>query len=612
MRSKIIGLLCALLLILLIGCEEFPLEGEHYVELSEEPTTEVFLNLLDMPDTLVMVKDTQILYDIDVSNSAAFAIYLVFNDKPYFLGNTSKGTFTIPNNFFASGYVKFEFAVITTTSTGSIADYYKRELLLWKIQKMLRFDNSPTVKLEFTKAEERNGSIYLEWPRYPHENLSIYRIMRTWIPDTNMPPLISYFNLGINDTHITDTLFVGGEIRYKIITRNNYNSQMESSEVSFSGSVATINNFKTISKDTIELTWNKPHFIANAIGYKISVVGNSYEFFTQSTLDTVARITGVEFGYTAQVVLTTLSHDPYNNLSKSTNVYLGEKISGIKKIIDDPTRERTFILNSPHLVKIENNQKDTVLVSFSNDGPTFLSEDGTTLYLSSINSFYEVDAGSLVVLETYPHSINKTMYDLVSAGDKLYICYEYVGGTSGIFVYDKNTKTVIQDLGADSLKLMRRLRVSPNQQYLVESGKGFYLNRINNDGSLSEMRGFTLLKGQINEYESYAIVKNDLEVQCTYRAYYNTLHRFNLSLPDFVPIPNSSLDIKQSFEVVKIDFNSQQFGYYSSTTNGLQFDVRDMETGTLKESFRVRSTNANDIRLYGRYVYLNNYLNKFD
>ncbi len=592
--------------LVLTGCEKFQLEGEHFVELSDEPTTEVFLKLLEMPDTLVLLKDTQISYSFDLSTTADFAVYLVLDGTAYYLSSTKSGSFIIPKNRYLNKYVDFEFAVLTTTSTGSLADYYKRELLVWSVKRVLKFDNSPVEKLNFTLTEERDGKVFLSWPRYPQDNLLQLTLKRSWSPSSGVTPTTKLIYLDSDVTSFTDTTFVGGIVKYTLLTKNNYSLEATGDEVTITEPPQAIVEVNSIDANEVELKWNKPQYYGNATGYRVQVKGTSKQFYIENLEDTVLQIDGLSFGGISTINLTTESKDPSQNVLSANGVSPGQLIPGIQKLIDDPDRDRNFFLNAPLVVRAEGESRDTLSLDFESNAPSWLSEDGNKLYVTKVDMIYEINTTSFSLTNTYPVNRIEQKYQILEKDDKFYLIYRRSGTSSQILVYDKVTKSIIQDLKPGGTENMRRISLSPDKNYLVESGIGIRLEVINSDGTLTELTkvrpGGDCHVRFINDTQIALINKPSSD-----HTWYESVY----SIPDLIEVSPPVL-LFSSPNAFQFDLDYSQVGTYSIKSNPSIFDVIDLETAGIKKKITTNSSSGDNLKLYGGYVYHNGYLTKFE
>ena len=128
------GSLFVISLLLVFQSCEFPLEDENYVEISDVPHNKITIALQDLPDTFEVFTNMVISYSLDVEGYPAIAIFAVVGDQAQYLGYDYNGMFTLSNEtnqITTKGYLPFEFVVLSTSRTGSLADRSQRELVLF-------------------------------------------------------------------------------------------------------------------------------------------------------------------------------------------------------------------------------------------------------------------------------------------------------------------------------------------------------------------------------------------------------------------------------------------------------------------------------------------------
>jgi hypothetical protein len=603
LEEKVMRILALLFVALIAVSCDFELEKEYYKEVSPESNVFITVNLKDLPDTVLVLNEMEIKYDLDIEGAPFFAVYKLLDSTVEYLGYGVSGSFRVINNT-QKDYSNLDVVVLSTTATGSLADKTFNELMLFGVRHVLRFVNTPTVPLNLSKVEIVNGAVSLSWPKYPYDNLVQLRLRRTLYKDNTSSALVMDEDLPVMSTQYVDRKFVGGRIAYELRTVNN-RSQMEIGDTTMiTARRPTIYTSTTGMKLTV--SWGTPELYANPTGFQL----NSFlipPYFTVASLPAVATQTdiSVPFGQLHTLTLTTHSIDPRYDLVVSSSVGLGEKVGYITSMLKDPARDRIFLVNPTMVLRKQGASMDTLRIQSSTSASALhLSSDGGTLYMAGADNgkISEIDANAWVVRATYTLNPVRTVYSMVAVGDYIYFLTNLFASSVRPAAFNKITGTTTL-FGVPQTVWLSQIAVTPNQKYLLSTGDAQYAHEIKPDGSLFQVGAFEQPR------EASAKVISDTEYVLIYHNANSTqwLNR-RFSLPSCTPL-DAGTPIDKS--PVVFDGVNGVLGCIQSGSANLE--MFDYERNTKVSVIPLALVNSSDypLLLSDNRVYANNYLLKF-
>ncbi|GIL23097.1 MAG: hypothetical protein BroJett042_16100 [Bacteroidota bacterium] len=571
--------LIILFLILLLGCE-FPLEEENIVEISPESVRNIKINLLSIPDTLEVIEDIRVSYELPNVGSAPIALFILINNNPTYLGYFHSGEFVISKNlmlntsFGVKGYVPFEFIVLTTSGTNSLADRSQRELVDFTVKRTLYFDYSPTASVNFTKIENKNGNITLYWDKYPHRNLHALKLVKTSYINGSTTPRTETVQLQKNAISYQDQTFLGSEIEFTLISENNLLEQASGLKTRLVTKIPKIIEFKTTEQSQLLVKWDKVSLYNNSLGYKLNSIGTI--FTTSDPFDTVTTLTNFPIGSDIELDLRTLSRDAEYDVNSKTKVWLGEKIIAPKAVISDHNNN-FFFLNSPYLIRSKNGVRDSAYFNFLDSGPSHLSQETDNILLSTGMEILEISKSDLQLQNTYPIA-TENVFSFVSKGSKIIAATQFGSSFSKIQVFDKISGAIVQNETFSSSKLISRLQTCSNPEYLIGEGNEVCVFSLNSDGLIAS---YNCVPGSI------AVLSRDGNYLYVFDGY----NRLKYTFPSLELVNTPVLSLPYPSSNYSIDRNNFVMGI----SKGSFYDIIDIET--LNRVKQIPITDNSGIRL---------------
>jgi len=577
---------------LALGCE-FPMKEENFVEISAVPKSNVQIDLINFPDTLNVMEDITISYDLNVSGGPAIAIFIVIGNNAEYIGYSRQGTFKLSpiNALIATkGFLPFEFLVFSTSSTGSMADISQRELLIYSMSRILYYDYTPPLPVNFTKVEEKEGSIFLTWDKYPLPNLRSLKLSRTTINDASSMAVTETFYLSKNATSFQDQSFIGGEVEYQIISENSLGNKSNGLKVRLLADGPKIVEFKEMNMGQLEVKWKKSRFYSNSIGYRLTKEGSTATLFTTANpFDTTAVLSNIQFGNAVKLKLETFSKLSPLNVTTTNSVFRGKRILTPRLINYDKSSDTYYYLNSGYVIRDKSGVRDSSLINLNSDNihSSSLSSDGSKLCYVSGTTTYIVSTVNLSLVGTYV--LPGEFYSAVPFSSYLITATPHFSSSSFINLYDPASGTTLQQSGFSSSTLITSLYPTSNQDYLLGEGSNFCVFKLNNDGSVQSSECVNGHLGIVSRDNNFVTVLDQNIVRRKY------------TFPNLEFVPGSEETLQ----------------FYSNTpfdrTMGLmakpsfnKLDLIDIETLTLVKSIPTAGTlSPENIKLIGGVIFVN-------
>jgi hypothetical protein len=483
------------LLLVFQGCE-FPLEDENYVEISDVPKNKITIALEDLPDTVEVFTNIDISYSLDVESYPAIAVFAVVGDQAEYLGYNYNGTFTLSSatdQITTKGYLPFELVVLSTARTGSLADRSQRELVLFSEKRVLYYDYSPVKSVNFTKVEEKDGSLFLHWNKYPQRNLIGFWLQKTLPKNGELKT--EYIELDKNATSYHDDAYIGTEVEYVLKTTNSRFIEAWGDKVSMNAPPPKILSFDPAGPNQVKLKWKRPHFYNNGAGYQLTqnlLWGNPF-YSNSDRSDTTYILNNLPFGDELKLFLTAKSNKSSNNTIEETTVWLGKKGSAFKTVEYNKNDGSFLFLTSSHLIKEKNGVRDSVQFDLI-DGPTYLSPDGQSIYISTIPGITKVSTATLAPQQSY--GVVESYSSFLPHGNNIITIHNLPSEPPVIKVYDKTSGATLQTFaltdipgGTTSNKSATRLSGTPLNNYVLTDGAGdIGLLKLASDGTVESAK----------------------------------------------------------------------------------------------------------------------------
>ncbi len=484
------------LLLVFQGCE-FPLEDENYVEISEVPKNEITIALEDLPDTVEVFTNIDISYSLDVEGYPAIAVFAVVGDQAEYLGYNYNGMFTLSNatnQITTKGYLPFELVVLSTSRTGSLADRSQRELVLFSEKRVLYYDYSPVKSVNFTKVEEKDGSLFLHWDKYPQSNLIGFWLQKTLPKNGELKT--EYIELDKNATSYHDDAYIGTEVEYVLKTTNSQFIEAWGEKVNMNLPPSKILSFDPAGPNQVKLKWKRPHFYNNATGYQLAQNlswGNPF-YSNSNRSDTTYILNNLPFGDELKLFLTAKSNKTSNNTIEETTVWLGKKSSAFKAVEYNKNDGSFFFTTSSHLVREKNGVRDSVSFDLIDGGPTYVSPDGLSIYVSTNQGIAKVSTATLATLQS--SGIVESYSSFLPHGNNIITIHNLPSEPPVIKVYDKTSGATLQTFpltdipgGTTSNKSATRLSSTPLSNYVLTDGAGdIGLLKLASDGTVESAK----------------------------------------------------------------------------------------------------------------------------
>jgi len=479
----------------LMGCVFHPDDEDNFKVVNPEVVIAPFQVNLNLADDTVNVLG-QMVFQFTITNldpKLQYDVVFGIEDRSFSFRQLS-GTFTYdPPSMI--GYQTLRMQVFIRSGTGSLADRFEAELIVYELAWVLRIDTKPPDVLNFTVIKPDKGSLKLEWPKYSRINFKSYRIIK--ISGAN------YTSFVINDpdsTFFYDAAYVGGEAFYQLLVEVKNNSASSGAfklyrDDVIPGLIKT--EIGSLPSPSLKIFFSSSRYPANVDHYEVyetynpSMPGNLL-FSTTNPTDTVFTMKPV-FGKAKYIYVTTVAkrNSPYTEfvVSKPKEYVYGEKISEFETILFAPKKDRFYTVaysaSTLHAFTISGNEAKGTLnvpyftllqISPAQDKIIGLRSNKLffwdALTLSLLN---ELDLSPLLVDEQYFNG-----FGLTTDNRLLLSKATHSNGNGNLVVYDLSTQTILKEYTGFGQN--RYIELSDDGNFVRSYGSYFpKIKRIEND-----------------------------------------------------------------------------------------------------------------------------------
>ena len=290
--------LLPLAFLLLMACEKFEPEGEHFVEIEvEEPIVpQIILN--PAADTLHTRSDVYFSLEVPGHDWKDFGyrLYLgneLLEERPYL----QKSIFFTSNNR-QDGHYKLRLELFEKSNTGSLADKVGMEFFIYTYDWVLKIDNRPSSSypIDQFKVSVEEGRLKLSWPEYDMPNFHSYSIFRREIGGEGRFKTI--YIEDPKETHYYDDDFVGGSFTYIMsVHLNESPSYISASPQSLQRPFPSLLEQEQ-GEDAFDISWSSCLFPKNFEAYEIYQYGKlGWEIvFRTTNIEDTTAVLPAKFG----------------------------------------------------------------------------------------------------------------------------------------------------------------------------------------------------------------------------------------------------------------------------------------------------------------------------
>lgn len=329
--KKLIKSLSYLLLVLMFQSCEYPLEEEYYREVAQvDPNT---LNISLSPNDSVYY-----LTGITHFSCNTLTDGLTFYDVRVFMDTTEITTYKDKiNEFFldCKDYTDGEYilnvVLVTSTTSGSLADLLGAEGFIYHLSWRLVVDKSTPTPVQITRIFNDSGMVKIEWEKYSKINFGCYKVVKTVITEfgiSSLPKVVEVVT-DRNKTYFYDSTFVGGRSEYFVRVESPIFKTASSEKVVYSDEYP---EFKAEWKydNHVELSWNKCKYPKAFVKY-VFIINNQSQIdilnINTTTLSGNFGILSQESTFNLKVISRNAKVENGNmyNLYSATKCIVGEE-----------------------------------------------------------------------------------------------------------------------------------------------------------------------------------------------------------------------------------------------------------------------------------------------
>ena len=559
------------LFVLACSCDYEP--HETYVKPIPEPDlSNLFIDLSNHPnDTLYLFGKTGFGYNAFLNGRQRYGAYVYMDGFQILTLQSNDTAFTIDASQYEEGRHILTLEIYGSAGTGSLADIAGAEQLILTREWVTYIDNSVPEGVDFTTVGVDDGSMEINWKRYPTFNFSAYVLEK------------QYWHKGYkvystcwkkeftdkDDTSFTDSTYLGGLVRYKLSVRAGSlysTAAMEDFEYVYDPAL----QFEWIDKEQVRVTWRKPDI---AIGFNSYEAGLGYSNLTTITSisDTAVIVKpGISFGQSTSFALKV--HTNGNPCEGAWPVYVDIKLgnefagfTGTKIVYSTETDQyytREYTDNEYKLIRIDGT-RGTVDQTTVMDGEFSLAPNGGYLYITYDNVLRQLDPMTLEVVRSH------NLYDLGGA-------YASIAGN---FSVSDNHRISIATYDSNYVVQMPDFKVLYRAKKDFNMGMSASGNSVVSNGKLWTWNGTAYIEKHTFADAFRPTFRDD---ETLIKTYYGD----KISIQDLTTYQERSITLQPNPDVIVYDPVSdligyaQESSYYDRTTT---FHLIDMHANPVKQ-----------------------------
>ena len=280
-----------ILLVILMGvlnraCE-FESSETWYEEVSEAEgeIPSAYLNFND--SVIYMDEATLFEYSLSFIKQEVYEVEFYLDDHKIAFNEDTTGSVLLEPR---PGIHSFEMVVITSTESGSISDRIGAEAFIYSQSWTIYSETEEASQIEITSVEKADGSLLIEWERYPGYFFQSYELFKkTYEGDIMMCEV-----LDVGQTSFIDPYFVGGSADYYVRFHKSNFKEYLSDTCSYAIYKDTIGLDLDWEQQNLTISWPRCEFDANFGSYQLlkSLNDSPFEliYSTEEAEDTTLTI----------------------------------------------------------------------------------------------------------------------------------------------------------------------------------------------------------------------------------------------------------------------------------------------------------------------------------
>ena len=271
--------LCAVLIWISCGCT-FDITGENFVEVSQEPKSELIFDVTEMPDTVLILTPKDYEYDFQVKEGWFYGVRAYIDGEEIYESSNRIGKINIDPFRYQHGvksYHEFVVQVYTSTSTGSLADQVGAEALVYQLERTLEFDRRPPVEATFEIVESGDG-IRVEFGEYPNKNLAYFSVYTSYDQSTLFETLNRRGFIYSSENAYYDSAYLGGTMYLGVVTsvfefRGSTSPAYSQPQVISIAPSPRLVSAERVGNNSALIAWSPPPYTKGFQSYKVSWTG---------------------------------------------------------------------------------------------------------------------------------------------------------------------------------------------------------------------------------------------------------------------------------------------------------------------------------------------------
>ncbi len=386
----------------------FDPQGEYFVDVDENPTIAVRVDLNTAQDTISLIEPTTFSYSIDVGQRTLNSLEIWLGDYLIETSTENFGDFSLRPENYQTGAYELRLLFNANSGTGSLADELGAQILTGERVWLIQIDNDPIAPILIQEVKPDNGRLLIKWNTYEKPNFYQYSIHRN---NASTPFAIIDDQL---QTFVYDSLYVGGNVTYRVDIQG-YKQRSQGTVFTYSDNYPQLKVAANDRVSTVTLRWDESMYHANFGSYTLFKLENSSPPTLIKTLtnvnDTSITIDNVHFGGPIRFKLITSAHPtPFSGAEgTSVSVVMGQPFHAFTELQYVPQNQSYYLQRWDSIFRFDEQVLTSPAAALGIDSQSSgffnrlsISEDGQYAYLNEVGTITELDPMTLSLGVKYP------------------------------------------------------------------------------------------------------------------------------------------------------------------------------------------------------------------
>lgn len=557
------------LLLFLFSCD-YESHEKYLKKIPEQDLSNLSITLSNTTnDTLYLFGKANLNYSAFLNGRKTYVAY-VYMDGVQIQTLNSGSAFVIDAHIYEIGRHLLKLEIYASAGTGTLGDVVGAEQLKLTKEWVAYLDNSPPEAVDFTSVGISDGSMHIQWKRYPKFNFTAYVVEKQyWNQSYDSYSTCWQKEIPGKDViSLRDSTYLGGKVRYRIRIKA---GELFSPYVTkdFEYVYDPVLAFEWVDREQVRVAWHRPLIAHSFKDYEVAFRFSDRKVITSIADTAVVFKPEISFGQIASFSLTVHPKGGRCEGGESlyTRISLGDVFpqftgSEIAYCRDnDKYYSRKYADNEYYLVRIDG-KTGTIEQTMLLDGKFTISPNGKYLYISYDNVLRQLDPLTFAIIKTH------NLYELSDVNTSI----------AGNFTASDNQLISLATYDSNYVVKMPDFEVVYSSAGNHSIGMSPLGNTMVSDGKLWRWTGAAFTATHTFSNSFHPMFKDD---NTLIKIYYNS----KISIQNLSTFEETSVQLPPNTDVITYDPVSDMIGYteesssYASTT---PFHLIDMQAGNAK------------------------------